>query len=649
MDVSHCRPRSFKMDRKSSLALELKETVSKKLLEFLGNYSDDVLAASAGTSNLVKQFAKNGDSHATEINSGKKSAKDADNRAIEIVEVQNNQIQPSLLQIRNVDKPKSEAVVLIPSNVATEDLPDRTYASTSLRKKCRFEYRCETIGSSLTDRSCIRDAPHESAIVGTHPIVQETGAKHIHCGGQINQQIDGAYAASCAQNLHASTEELAFDDSRLCITENADTRVSGRAAEDTSTNHLTRKRGSVWDRLGRPAEENAVTKGEEVIVGTLNTMKRQREALPKEVVDRCAVLSGNRLTKKLIGEALANKKDQVKSKTNIDVDRFQRPEQGFATKHQQHVVKKSSQYLNSSKYSVPSMEYVDKHISYEGMCRQNLKFVGDGARKVSSQSFGSQGSSVPLGKISPSFPYQKEKETLPGAEKEQKSHASDDGCYAYAEMGRPGHGSIQLEVKDVKLRLHQIEMEMQKLRSKHSENNSEIKPHQLTNSGGRSMPLHSDEDIEARTVFLTNVHFAATKEGLRYHFMKCGSVVKVIILTDAVTSQPNGSAYIIFADKKAVNSAVALNGTSFMSRILKIARKSDTSTTPAKPLHSSSLDVVLPLENPSYAKKAPFVKRQYITSHLQWKRENGNDSLSGPAAGSNISSAPDPSMELSSA
>lgn len=96
-----------------------------------------------------------------------------------------------------MDKPKSEAVVLIPSNVTTEDRPDRTYASTSLRKKCRFEYRCETIGSSLTDRSCIRDAPHESAIVGTHPIVQETGAKHIHCGGQINQVVALVFFYSC--------------------------------------------------------------------------------------------------------------------------------------------------------------------------------------------------------------------------------------------------------------------------------------------------------------------------------------------------------------------------------------------------------------------------------------------------------------------
>ncbi|KAF3776326.1 hypothetical protein EJ110_NYTH48535 [Nymphaea thermarum] len=549
MDVSHCRPRSFKMDRKSSLALELKETVSKKLLEFLGNYSDDVLAeyivvlvcngkrqdqarddleaflgdrlwgylsekvkpskASAATSSLRKQPSKDGDSHATEVNIREQTAKNRDSHATEIMEVQNNQIQPPLI-------------------------------------------------------------------------------------------VGGAHAASCDQNLQASTEKPAFINPRLGITgsENADARISGRDADDNVANHVTSKRGNVWDRLGRPAEENAVAKDEHVIVGAFNRMKRQKEALPEEMLDSRVVLSGNGITKRLIGESLASEKDWVKSKKNTDVGQFQRPEQGFAMKRQQHVFKKKSQYLdfNSSNDSVPSVECVDKHISYEGVSgrfpeasdvqcgfTRNLNFVGDGTRKTSSLSSGLRSpSSISLSKISPSLQNQKEmKERPPSAEiKADKSHDSQDGCYADAEMEHTGHGSVQSEVQDVKLRLHQIEMEMQKLRSKHSEINSEFKPQQLTNSGGRSMPLHPDEDIESRTVFLTNIE-----------------------------------------------------------------RKPDVSTTPAKPLRH---DLGLPPENPSYAKKTPFIKRQYIASHLQWKRDTGNDSLSGTAASSNSSSVADCSMELHS-
>ncbi|KAG0479477.1 hypothetical protein HPP92_010335 [Vanilla planifolia] len=37
-------PRSFRMDRRSPEAARLREAVSKKLLDFLGNYSDEVLA-----------------------------------------------------------------------------------------------------------------------------------------------------------------------------------------------------------------------------------------------------------------------------------------------------------------------------------------------------------------------------------------------------------------------------------------------------------------------------------------------------------------------------------------------------------------------------------------------------------------------------
>ncbi|XP_049937041.1 uncharacterized protein LOC116266755 isoform X2 [Nymphaea colorata] len=713
MDVSHCRPRSFKMDRKSPLALELKETVLKKLLEFLGNYSDDVLAeyivvlvcngkrqdqarddleaflgdscnsfidwlwgylsekvkpskASAATSSLRKQSSKDGDSHATEVNFRGQSAKNRDSHATEIVEVENNQIQPPLLEGCNADKSKSESVVLVASTATTADCPDCTFVSTDMKKKCRYQYRSGTIGSSFTNKSYIRDAPHGSAFVGCHPINQETCVKDIDCGGQIKQIVGGAHAASCDQNFQASTEKPAFINPRLGIAENADARVSGRDADDIVANHVTSKRTNVWDRLGRPAEENAVAKDEQVIVGAFNGMKRQKEALPEEMLGSRVVLSGNRLNKRLIGEAIASEKDWVKSKKNTDVGQFQRPEQLFAMKRQQHVFKKKNQYLdfNSSNDSVPSVECVDKHISYEGVSgrfpeasdvqcgfTRNLNFVGDGTRKTSSLSSGLRSpSSISLSKISSSLQNQKEmKERPPSAEmKADKFHASQDGCYADVEMEHTGHGSKQSEVQDVKLRLHQIEMEMQKLRSKHSEINSEIKPHELSNSGGRSMLPHPDEDIESRTVFLTNVHFAATKEALHYHFMKCGPVIKVIILTDAVTSQPNGSAYIIFADKKAANNAIALNGTSFMSRILKIERKSDVSTTPAKPLRISAHDLSLPPENPSYAKKTPFVKRQYITSHLQWKRDTGNDSLSGTAAGSNNSSVADRSMELHS-
>ncbi|XP_058203666.1 uncharacterized protein LOC131317950 isoform X2 [Rhododendron vialii] len=82
------------------------------------------------------------------------------------------------------------------------------------------------------------------------------------------------------------------------------------------------------------------------------------------------------------------------------------------------------------------------------------------------------------------------------------------------------------------------------------------------------------EDPDSRTIFVNNVHFAATKDSLSRHFNKFGDVLKVVIVTDAATGQPKGSAYVEFMRKEAAENALSLDGTSFMSRILKVIRKS---------------------------------------------------------------------------
>ncbi|KAL3615368.1 hypothetical protein CASFOL_041029 [Castilleja foliolosa] len=81
------------------------------------------------------------------------------------------------------------------------------------------------------------------------------------------------------------------------------------------------------------------------------------------------------------------------------------------------------------------------------------------------------------------------------------------------------------------------------------------------------------EDADSRTIFVSNVHFGATKDSLSRHFNKFGEILKVIILTDASTGQPKGSAYVEFMRKEAAELALSLDNTSFMSRLLKVARK----------------------------------------------------------------------------
>ncbi|XP_042469388.1 uncharacterized protein LOC122052063 [Zingiber officinale] len=91
------------------------------------------------------------------------------------------------------------------------------------------------------------------------------------------------------------------------------------------------------------------------------------------------------------------------------------------------------------------------------------------------------------------------------------------------------------------------------------------------------------DDGDSRTLFVSNVHFAATKDTLSRHFNKFGDVLKVIIITDATTGQPTGSAYVEFLKKESADSALSLNGTSFMSRILKVVRRSSYEAAPVLP------------------------------------------------------------------
>ncbi|KAJ6670897.1 ZINC FINGER CCCH DOMAIN-CONTAINING PROTEIN 14 [Salix viminalis] len=84
------------------------------------------------------------------------------------------------------------------------------------------------------------------------------------------------------------------------------------------------------------------------------------------------------------------------------------------------------------------------------------------------------------------------------------------------------------------------------------------------------------EDADSRTIFVSNVHFAATKDSLSRHFNKFGEVLKVVIVSDAATGQPTGSAYVEFMRKEAADNGLSLDGTSFMSRILKVMKRSSS-------------------------------------------------------------------------
>ncbi|XP_030552194.1 uncharacterized protein LOC115756515 isoform X1 [Rhodamnia argentea] len=98
----------------------------------------------------------------------------------------------------------------------------------------------------------------------------------------------------------------------------------------------------------------------------------------------------------------------------------------------------------------------------------------------------------------------------------------------------------------------------------------------LSSTPGLNSTTRSLEDTDSRTVFVSNVHTAATKDSLSQHFNKFGEVLKVIINTDAATGQPIGSAVVEFTKKEAADDALSLDGSSFMSRVLRVVKRNTT-------------------------------------------------------------------------
>ncbi|CAD5167778.1 unnamed protein product [Musa acuminata subsp. malaccensis] len=160
------------------------------------------------------------------------------------------------------------------------------------------------------------------------------------------------------------------------------------------------------------------------------------------------------------------------------------------------------------------------------------------------------------------------------------------------------------------------------------------------------------EDGDSRTLFVGNasicfVHFAATKDTLSRHFNKFGDVLKVIIINDAATGQPTGSAYVEFLKKESADLALSLNGTSFMSRILKVVRRSSHEAAPmiCWPRVSRASSFASRLGRIPYPRVAgAFPLRLPIKTgarSLQWKRDSsaiqpGEVAKSSLTSGNNI-------------
>ncbi|CAG8749315.1 24713_t:CDS:2 [Cetraspora pellucida] len=121
----------------------------------------------------------------------------------------------------------------------------------------------------------------------------------------------------------------------------------------------------------------------------------------------------------------------------------------------------------------------------------------------------------------------------------------------------------EAELEAMKQRVKEMEEEAAKLREMQAQVEKE-------------MNLTTEEDkeaIDARSIYVGNVDYAATPEDLQNHFQSCGTINRVTILCDKFSGHPKGYAYVEFADPSSVANAMLLDNTVLRGRPIKVTAK----------------------------------------------------------------------------
>ncbi|ESO03154.1 hypothetical protein HELRODRAFT_151879, partial [Helobdella robusta] len=79
--------------------------------------------------------------------------------------------------------------------------------------------------------------------------------------------------------------------------------------------------------------------------------------------------------------------------------------------------------------------------------------------------------------------------------------------------------------------------------------------------------------VHERSIFIENVELNTTVNELKLHFKACGPIVRATIISDKLTGQPKGYAYMEFWNKSSIDLAMTLNGSFLRGRTIKVMCK----------------------------------------------------------------------------
>ncbi|GLH00763.1 hypothetical protein R5R35_002682 [Gryllus longicercus] len=163
-------------------------------------------------------------------------------------------------------------------------------------------------------------------------------------------------------------------------------------------------------------------------------------------------------------------------------------------------------------------------------------------------------------------------EALDAIENGQDVDVGDGGDVDASGAGSGGVDDPELEA--IKARVREMEEEAEKLKQLQSEVDKQMN---LGSPPGMTSPLNMSleekMEVDNRSIYVGNVDYGATAEELEQHFHGCGSINRVTILCNKYDGHPKGFAYIEFAERESVQTAMAMDESLFRGRQIKVMPK----------------------------------------------------------------------------
>merc|ERR1712035_20551 len=129
------------------------------------------------------------------------------------------------------------------------------------------------------------------------------------------------------------------------------------------------------------------------------------------------------------------------------------------------------------------------------------------------------------------------------------------------------------ELEAIKERVKAMEAEAEKLKVLQSEVEKQMSMGEIPTGQPQFPTLEEKVDADNRSIYVGQVDYGATAEELEQHFHGCGAVNRVTIICDKFSGQPKGFAYIEFSEKESVDASMALEGSMFRGRQIKVMPK----------------------------------------------------------------------------